>query len=159
MDIITLALSKKYADRLVGEKITTLEFSYVFDTYEELTAWIAIEANTAQLKTGANLYIRDLNVPDYWWDGTQIQQLETQKVDLTAYAKTVEVENMLKDYTKTVDMDSILTAYAKTTEVDEKLVSYATTTNVNNTLTAYAKTTEVEQMIADAIGIALGGEY
>ena len=159
MDIITLALSRKYTDSVVGEKVSTLEFSYVFDTYEELTAWIAIEANTAQLKTGANLYIRDLNVPDYWWDGTQIQQLETQKVDLTAYAKTVEVENMLKDYTKTVDMDSVLTAYAKTTEVDEKLVSYATTTNVNNTLTAYAKTTEVEEMIADAIGIALGGEY
>lgn len=133
MDIITLALSKKYADRLVGEKVTTLEFSYVFDTYEELTAWIAIEANTAQLKTGANLYIRDLNVPDYWWDGTQIQQLETQKVDLTAYAKTDEVEQMLTSYSKTSEM--------------------------NNTLTAYAKTTEVEKMITDAIGIALGGEY
>ena len=40
---------------------------------------------------------------------------------------------MLKNYTKTVDMDSILTAYAKTTEV--------------------------EKMIEDSIGIALGGEY
>ena len=133
MDIITLALSRKYTDSVVGEKVSTLEFSYVFDTYEELTAWIAIEANTAQLKTGANLYIRDLNVPDYWWDGTQIQQLETQKVDLTAYAKTIEVEQMLTSYSKTTEM--------------------------NNTLTAYAKTTEVEEMIADAIGIALGGEY
>lgn len=133
MDIITLALSRKYTDSVVGEKVSTLEFSYVFDTYEELTAWIAIEANTAQLKTGANLYIRDLNVPDYWWDGTQIQQLETQKVDLTAYAKTAEVEQMLTSYSKTTEM--------------------------NNTLTAYAKTTEVEEMIADAIGIALGGEY
>lgn len=133
MDIITLALSRKYTDSVVGEKVSTLEFSYVFDTYEELTAWVAIEANTAQLKTGANLYIRDLNVPDYWWDGTQIQQLETQKVDLTAYAKTIEVEQMLTSYSKTTEM--------------------------NNTLTAYAKTTEVEEMIADAIGIALGGEY
>lgn len=95
MDIMTLALSKKYADRLVGEKVTTLDFSYVFDTYEELVNWVAIETNTAQLKTGANLYIRDLNVPDYWWDGTQIQQLETQKVDLSDYAKTTEVEQMI----------------------------------------------------------------
>ena len=97
MDIITLALSRKYTDSVVGEKVSTLEFSYVFDTYEELTAWIAIEANTAQLKTGANLYIRDLNVPDYWWDGTKIQQLETQKVDLSAYAKTTEVEKMITE--------------------------------------------------------------
>lgn len=35
------------------------------------------------IKVGTNLYIRELNVPDYWWDGSQPQQLETQKVSLT----------------------------------------------------------------------------
>lgn len=95
MDIITLALSKKYADQKIGTQMSTITSAMVFDTYEELTQWIAVEENKAQLIVGANLYIRDLNVPDYWWDGAAIQQLETQKVDLSNYAKTTEVEQMI----------------------------------------------------------------
>lgn len=37
---------------------------------------------------GTNMYIRDTGVPDYWWDGSMAQPLETQKVNLTEYAKT-----------------------------------------------------------------------
>lgn len=35
------------------------------------------------IMVGQNLYIRDVGVPDYWWDGSKPQQLETGKVDLT----------------------------------------------------------------------------
>lgn len=59
---------------------------YVFDTYDDLTAWVSDPENTKDLKLGDNLYIRALNVPDYWWDGNGIQQLETQKVDLSELA-------------------------------------------------------------------------
>ncbi len=38
------------------------------------------------IAVGTNLYIRDIGVPDYWWDGSKVQQLETQKVDLAEYA-------------------------------------------------------------------------
>lgn len=56
---------------------------YVFDTYDDLTAWVSEPENTADLNLGDNLYIRALDVSDYWWDGNIIQPLETQKVDLS----------------------------------------------------------------------------
>lgn len=56
---------------------------YVFDTVDDLDAWLSDSANTAKLNLGDNFYIRALDVPDYWWDGTSKQQLETQKVNLS----------------------------------------------------------------------------
>jgi hypothetical protein len=63
---------------------------YVFDTVEDMTAWLADSENTGKLNLGDNLYIRATDVPDYWWDGEQAQQLETQKVDLTGYVKDTD---------------------------------------------------------------------
>lgn len=62
---------------------------YVFDTETDMRTWIA--ANASVLNIGDNLYIRATDVPDYWWDGTAAQPLETQRVDLTEYAKKSEV--------------------------------------------------------------------
>jgi hypothetical protein len=63
---------------------------YVFDTLEDLELWLQDEANTSKLVLGDNLYIRALGVPDYWWDGSEKQQLETQKVDLKDYVKNTD---------------------------------------------------------------------
>lgn len=63
---------------------------YVFDTTEDLDAWLADPVNTANLNLGDNLYIRATDVPDYWWDGEQKQILETQKVDLSEYVKNAD---------------------------------------------------------------------
>ncbi len=63
---------------------------YVFDTIEDLDAWLSNEENIENLVLGDNLYIRELDVPDYWWDGSAKQQLETQKVDLTEYVKNTD---------------------------------------------------------------------
>ncbi len=62
--------------------------SYVFDTVSDLETWLADSANTGDLKTGDVFLIRDVGVPDYWWDaGTGTKQiLETTKVDLSEYA-------------------------------------------------------------------------
>ncbi len=56
---------------------------YVFNTVADMNAWIM--QHKAELHLGDNLYIRDTNVPDYWWDGEHAQELETQKVDLDDY--------------------------------------------------------------------------
>lgn len=64
---------------------------YVFDTYVDMCAWLQIGDNAAKLALGDNLYIRQTNVPDYWWDGGGPQILETQKVDLT------EIESDITD--------------------------------------------------------------
>lgn len=61
----------------------------VFATVEALDAWLAVPANAAQLNVGDNFYITAVDVPDYWWDGTQKQKLETQKVDLTTYDQRI----------------------------------------------------------------------
>lgn len=67
----------------------------VFDTVDEMTSYLK-NATKDEFKIGDNLYIRELNVPDYWIStildnssGTygyyEIAQLETQKVDLSNY--------------------------------------------------------------------------
>ena len=66
---------------------------YVFDTIDDMNTWLADDTNTAKLVLGDNLYIRATDVPDYWWDGSTAQQLETQKVDLSEYATKTEVED------------------------------------------------------------------
>lgn len=64
----------------------------VFTTFQELNDWINGEfvrddgKTTADLQVGDNLYIVEVGVPDFWWDGNTIQVLETQKVDLSEYA-------------------------------------------------------------------------
>ncbi|KAA6398959.1 MAG: hypothetical protein EZS28_005515 [Streblomastix strix] len=56
---------------------------YVFSTLAELNSWMAIPDNVAKLSIGDSLYIVDSQVIDYWWDGTQLRELETQLPDLT----------------------------------------------------------------------------
>lgn len=68
--------------RLVAEGALV---GYAFDTVAAMNAWIAVTANKNKLKTGNSLFIRALDVPDYWWDGTQALAMETQKVDLSGY--------------------------------------------------------------------------
>ena len=65
----------------------------VFETEAILDAWLAIPANVALLDIGDNLYIEEIDVPDYWWDGSQKQQLESEKVDLTPYYTKTEADN------------------------------------------------------------------
>lgn len=89
-----------YMTDTIDEKLDTLESivkgrasGYVFDTLSDMYGWLDNNNNVTSLKLGDNLYIRDTDVPDYWWDGTQVQELETQKVDLTEYAKKSELNN------------------------------------------------------------------
>lgn len=66
--------------------------AFVFDTEESMNEWLTHPENTAQLQIGNHLLIRELDVPDYWWDGTAAYPLETEKVDLSGYV-TIEYAN------------------------------------------------------------------
>ena len=66
---------------------------HVFDTVEDMNIWLSNTNNVVQLKLGDNLYIRAVDVPDYWWDGSQAQELETQKVDLSEYVTQEEFDD------------------------------------------------------------------
>lgn len=74
-----------------------------FFTYQELSDWLNGDfqredgKTKADLQTGDNLYIVETGVPDYWWDGTQIRPLETQKVDLSEYAEKDYVDEEIAE--------------------------------------------------------------
>lgn len=59
----------------------------VFDTVAALDVWLGVSANVTTLQVGDNFYIKALDVPDYWWDGTAKQPIEAEKVDLTNYVQ------------------------------------------------------------------------
>jgi hypothetical protein len=73
----------------------------VFATKSALDTWLLDDENKALLRIGDNFYIEETDKPDYWWNGTTIKELETQKVDLTEYAKKTET------YTKT-EIDAMI---------------------------------------------------
>ena len=64
---------------------------YVFDTLTDLEIWLQDETNVSNLVLGDNFYIRALDTPDYWWDGTTKQQLEAEKPDLTIFVEKEDV--------------------------------------------------------------------
>ena len=126
-----------------------------FETKEDLDAWLLIPENVETLIVGTNFYIEDLASPDYWWNGTTIKELETQKVDLTEYAKsddlaTVATTGSYNDLTNTPTIPTVPTI----------------STNITTDATSDAKTaspkavkTYVDNAISTALDNLLGGEY
>lgn len=78
---------------------------YVFDTLEDLDLWLQDETNKSNLVLGDNFYIRALNTPDYWWDGTDKQQLEAEKPDLTGLVEKTAFSYDEKTETLTITID------------------------------------------------------
>lgn len=103
---------------------------YVFDTKADLDAWLLVAENKAKLNLGDNLYIRAIEVPDYWWDGNNIQQLETQKVNLTNYIKKDGTASQFIKGDGSFDSN----VYATETYVNNHTptLDYATNTDVDN---------------------------
>lgn len=64
--------------------------NFVFEDLADMNLWLEDEINVAKLAPGSNLYIKAYDVADYWWDGKQVQPLETEKVDLSAYVKNTD---------------------------------------------------------------------
>ena len=69
--------------------------AHVFDTQADMDAWLLVPENIATLVVGDNLYIRDIDVKDYWWDGESAQELEAEAPDLTDYYTKVQVDAMM----------------------------------------------------------------
>ena len=91
---------------------------YVFDTKADLDAWLALEENTSNLVLGDNLYIRDVGVPDMWWDGSAAYQLETQKVDLSPYKPYADIVGEFASKLELADVnDAISSLKAKQSEL------------------------------------------
>lgn len=78
----------------------------VFDTKTDLDTWLLDDENKAMLKTGQNIYIKAADTPDYWWDGTELQILETEKVSLVGYVTETELESKLSEYVREDDVET-----------------------------------------------------
>ena len=82
----------------------------VFLTVAAMNDWLAITENVETLNIGDNLYIVDISVPDYWWDGTQAQVLEAEAVNLADYYTKTEVDNRLPETIEQTDYDALVAA-------------------------------------------------
>ena len=68
--------------------------SEVFDTVADMETWISNSENTKDLEVGDVFLIRAVDVPDYWWDGTSAQILETTKVEIE-FLSNEEIDSIL----------------------------------------------------------------
>ena len=88
------------SDTIVGaiNEVRTIalgaDIALVFDTKVALDAWLLISGNTSTLEIGNLLLIRELTVPDRWWDGTTDLELEV-KIDLTNYYTSSQIDTLL----------------------------------------------------------------
>lgn len=82
----------------------------VFLTVAAMNDWLAVPGNVETLNVGDNLYIVDISVPDYWWDGTQAQVLEAEAVNLADYYTKTEVDNRLPIAIEQTDYDALVAA-------------------------------------------------
>lgn len=83
--------------------------AHVFNTTAEMQAWLSDSANKGLWNEGDNIYIVELDVPDWWVAEVleeadaengyyyKIAQLETQKVDLTNYLSQDDVLDTMEE--------------------------------------------------------------
>ena len=117
----------------LGVRLDGMTLTHVFDTVADMETALADPEFVATLVVGANLLIRDPDAPDFWWDGTQALELETEKIDLSNF------------YTR-AEIDTLLASKADKTYVDGKISETNTTlggliTNVLNGLNAHTGNT------------------
>lgn len=146
----------------------------VFDTVEDMNAWLAIPANTATLNVGDNIYIRAESAPDYWWDGTQAVEMETD-VDLTDVYTKEEADTKFvaqvpgkglssNDFTtaeknKLAGLSNYTLPQATTTTLGGVQLAAASGQSESLVMTQKAVTDYVAAQIASAITTALNANY
>jgi hypothetical protein len=135
--------TKKYVDDAFGNAIAVANGrakALVFDTKAQLTQWIAGTYTRpdglvkADLNIGDSLFIKALDTPDYWWDGTAIAELETD-VDLSGYYTKTETDGQIDNRISAID--KTLTAAA-----DQKISVGGTQSAVTTTINASAAVTD-----------------
>lgn len=131
----------KENDITINEKLVLLEAiakgrerAIVFNTLSDLNLWLTIANNIQDLRTGDNFYIIEKDVPDYYWDGEEIQELETAKVDLTEYIKRLEVMDIVNPLSYNVVALELKTANINNTADIDKPISTLQKEYVDNTI-------------------------
>lgn len=90
--------------------------AYIFDTVQEMNEWLENSDNVAKLRIGDSFWIREIDVPDYWWDGTTAIPQEGPKIDLSPYATIGYVDGIFKDHRRLIQQCMYITLMDKPTE-------------------------------------------
>lgn len=155
-----------YATRtFVQETVNGKNIAFVFDSVADLDTWLSDAENVSRLKTGDVFWIRDTEVPDYWWDGENQtkQMMETTKVDLSAYALKAEIPVKTSDLQNDSDFATNAGVDTKLGGYQPKLSEYVQTVNgksgdVNLTASdvgALPSTAQIEQIYTIPVTLEL----
>ena len=60
----------------INQKIEDKSTSIIFDTYIQMKSFVDDPTNADKLKEGTILLIREKNVPDYYYDGAGVEDIE-----------------------------------------------------------------------------------
>ena len=146
--------TKTWAEEILNGKCKAYVFDYNSQDDENykkdpdatnktvLDDWLQVIANISNLRTGDVFLIRDVGVPDYWWDGdtSSKQILETTKVPLEEYAKLTDLVNF-------VDLSYVT---QKLNEKQDKLDKYVKTVNGQSGDITVSVMTALSQLSEDA---------
>ena len=129
---------------------------YVFETKNALDIWLTNPENIALLQNGDNLYIIDINTPDYWWDYSQqiYHILETSSVDLSGYVVTSRTIN-----SKALTSDVVLNTDDIAESVTPTNKWWTNSRTISSVLTAFssgAGTVSASDTILEAIQKIVG---
>ena len=72
----------------------------VFDTVSDMETWLSEPGNAETLNVGDNLYIRDNEEPDYWWDGVNAIASAAESVNLDLATSANNGLMSKEDFTK-----------------------------------------------------------
>ena len=69
----------------------------VFNTYEEMEEFLSKEENMKTLIIGQTIFIKDPDTPNYWFTGDEILEMKGQKIELSGFATTDDVEKLMEE--------------------------------------------------------------
>lgn len=118
--------------------------SYTFETLTALDDWLEVSENVAKLHIGDNLYINDVGVPDYWWNGEARMILESEKPDMSDYYSKDEIDTRLIQKANTSGTYSSMSVGFATSAQTAENATHATSADTATSATTAQSATTAE---------------
>ncbi|KAA6389489.1 MAG: hypothetical protein EZS28_014986 [Streblomastix strix] len=133
-DMLVSTLVNQTELQEVRDNIQGKSKEFVFTTQGELNDSMAIQDNIANFAIGDNLYIVDKQVIDFWWDRTDLKELETELLDMSNVVTTLGAATRSGNAITDISIDGNSITPAKnisfvTTEFDQSITGVKTFTS------------------------------